>query len=101
MTKNVFAEIKWLSPIEGGRKQPPRGPTYTTVARFEEQGDQWTKEAWSLVAEFLDEPDRFNCQRATVRFLVEEAPWEWLTQSSRFDLMEGDRVVARGVILES
>lgn len=101
MSNQPVARIQWLNSAEGGRQQPPSGPTYTTVARFERQGDQWTNDAWSLVLDFMGSPDDRLCHQAKVRFLAESGPSGWLEKGSRFELMEGPRVVARGLIIRS
>jgi hypothetical protein len=101
MTNQPVARIQWLRSGEGGRKQPPSGPTYTTVARFEQQGDQWINDAWSLVLDFMGVPDEHFCHLAKVRFLAEGGPSAWLQEGSRFELMEGPKVVARGLIIRT
>jgi len=98
MSNQAIARIQWISPAAGGRKQLPTGPRYTTVARFERQGDAWTKDAWSLVIKFIGPPDQALCHLAKVRFLVENGPGGWLEEGSKFELMEGPKVVARGVV---
>jgi hypothetical protein len=101
MTNHHVARIQWLHSVEGGRKQPPSGPTYTTVARFEQQGDQWINDAWSLVLDFVGAPDDDLCHLAKVRFLAEGAPSDWLREGSKFELMEGSKVVAKGIIIRT
>ena len=98
VTSDAIARIRWLSSRDGGRTRPPIGPTYTTVARFAHQGDQWAKDAWSLVIEFLERPDQDLCHLAKVRFLAENSPSGWLEEGSEFELLEGPNVVARGTI---
>lgn len=94
------AEIRWLPVNEGGRLQPPVGPRYSTVARFEEQTEeQWKKEAWSLVVELQGRPDESGRQVAAIRFLSENGPAKWLQPSSKFSLYEGEIKVAEGVVL--
>lgn len=99
MTNQPIARIQRLSAAEGGRKQPPSGPRYSTVARFGHQGDTWASEAWSLVLDFVGPPDDCHCHLAKVRFLVEGGPSDWLKAGNRFELMEGSKVVARGAII--
>jgi len=94
------AQIRWLRADESGRRQPPPGPRYSTVARFEEQTEaQWMNEAWSLVLELQGRPDASGQQFATVRFLSDDGPTKWLQPSSKFDLYEGNRKVAEGIVL--
>lgn len=99
--RKVFAKIHWLSAAEGGRKHPPQGPHYSTVARFANQADKWPQEAWSLVAEFTEVRDDLFCREAEIRFLSADAPADLLQPGSQFELYEGRRVVARGEIVES
>ena len=94
------ALISWIPPEQGGRRSPPSGPRYITVVRFEED-ENWAREAWSLVAEFLKPVDRGRYTLADVSFLAPEAPIHFLREGSRFMLMEGRTPVAKGVVLPS
>jgi hypothetical protein len=99
MNKVVKAEVNWV-PIEaGGRKSPPPGPRYITVARFEDDKDKYPKEAWSLVLEFSDLPNDSLSVVADVRFLAEDAPVQLLHKGSMFELYEGHKLVATGKVL--
>lgn len=82
-----------------GRQIPPPGPKYSTVARFEHQKEQWLKEAWSLVIEFIEQPDQSLSHRVKVSFLADEAPAEMLAKGSVFELMEGPHAVAKGTVI--
>jgi len=95
----VEATLQWIRPEKGGRQTPPPGPKYSTVARFESQKEQWLKEAWSLVIEFIDQPDASLSHRVNVRFLADDAPGKLLAKGSVFELMEGARVVAKGTVI--
>jgi hypothetical protein len=97
------AEIRWLRPDEGGRTIPPKGPQYSTVARFSTQTDeQWSQEAWSLVLSLEEGLGQDLRQKARVRFLADDAiaPKEWLKPGSAFELYEGRKRVAEGRVLE-
>ena len=99
MNKTVEALLQWRSLEEGGRERPPPGPTYSTVARFHHQDPaDWLREAWSLVIEFLEQPDATRSHRVRVRFLF-DGPEDWLTAGSKFDMMEGRKCVATGCVL--
>jgi hypothetical protein len=87
MKKIVEAKIQWITAEEGGRQSPPLGPKYTTVARFEDEGDVW-----------LELPDATLSHRVRVSFLAEQGPANLLVIGSVFELMEGNKSVARGVI---
>jgi hypothetical protein len=100
MTDQVHAMIRWMPRERGGRTVPPTGPSYTTVARFEDDRDRWPDEAWSVVVEFIRPYGTGgDAVWAKVRFLADGAPAEWLVPGARFELCEGRRVVAKGVVL--
>lgn len=90
--------ISWALSDEGGRRQPPTGPAYSTVARFEED-ENWPKQAWSLLVRFVRPLHGGRYLIADVDFLVPEAPAALLGKGSRFELLEGRRRVAKGVVL--
>ena len=94
----VRARICWASRDEGGREAPPSGPTYSTVARFNHPGGDWTTEAWSLVLEGMPADSSLSAI-VDVRFLSPEGPGELLSSGSTFELFEGDRKVATGTVL--
>lgn len=96
--KTVFAKLQWIPPAQGGRHAPPSGSRYSTVARFDQQGDKWREDAWSLVIEWTKSPDASLRHHVHVRFLVEGAPEHLLAAGNRFELLEGARVIATGVI---
>jgi hypothetical protein len=98
MEDAVRADLQWLTPEEGGRRVPPSGPTYSTVAQFELQGEEWMKDSWSLVVTFLTQPDAEQRHQVHVRFLMPAGPRHWLSPGSRFWLREGARVVAHGQV---
>jgi hypothetical protein len=99
INRKVMAKICWVPAIEGGREHPPRGPRYSTVARFEKEAEKWPKEAWSIVAEFAEKTDDLFCVVAELRFLSPYAPSHLLDSGSKFELYEGHRLVARGEVL--
>jgi hypothetical protein len=99
VAKQVTAIVQWLTPEEGGRKAPPLGSWYASVAGFGGVPPD-PAEAWSLVVEFESEPDTELKQRVCVRFLAPEAPHELLHAGSRFQLYEGQQLVARGEVVE-
>jgi hypothetical protein len=97
--KSVQAKVCWLKEQDGGRKAPPPGPRYSTVARFGEEEDKWPQEAWSLVLEFSGPPDESLCMIADVSLLNPDGPTRLLHPGSIFELFEGRRLVARGEVL--
>lgn len=93
------ALIRWLPPERGGRKSPPTGQ-YRAVSRFEDSRDRWPEAVWSIVVDPVRSVGDQNLAiLAEVQFLMPEAPSELLTEGARFELCEGYRVVAKGVVL--
>ena len=101
MKKRARAKIKWLSPEEGGRKKPPMGPTgteYFAPSHFENDIVFWPKHTWSLVVQF-DEPSTGSLEiMAVVWFLFPDAPHDFLSEGNRFELLEGNQIIAKGEI---
>lgn len=98
MIQKVKARLKWQIPTAMGVLSP-RGRQFTVPARFDQQGDDWTNNAWSLVVEPIAESDTQGVQQVLVRFLMPDAPFEWLVRGHRFTLHEGRMVIAEGEIL--
>jgi hypothetical protein len=98
MKPRVPAQLHWIKISEGGRT-PPTGSRYSTVAKFDVQGEAWRENAWSLVVEFPVSPDFNVPQEVRVSFLA-DGPSELLVPGSRFELVEGTKVVAKGTILD-
>ncbi len=92
------ALLRWVPRSEGGRLAIPPGPRYVAVARFEAERSRWPDEAWSLVCEYLEAPDYGRDHAVRVRFLA-DGPERLLSVGSRFELMEGQRRVADGVVV--
>jgi len=101
MIPKVRVKIYWIPPAKGGRKHPPSGPQYSTVARFEKTAENWPEEAWSIVADSITETDDAFCVIAQLRFLSPNAPSHLLKPGNKFDLFEGHRMVARGEVLKN
>ena len=97
MKREVKVRLTWRG-IRPARLGYPRGKEFAMPARFEHQGDDWTKNAWSVVvlASTPVAPD--STQDVRVRFLMDNAPHEWLLSGRRFELHEGPLVVAEGTI---
>ena len=91
------AVISWVPAAKGGRKQPPTGPVYSTVARFTDDPD-WPARAWSLVVRKLKAYGGGRFWFAQVEFLVDAAPHDLLRPGARFDLDEGRKLAATGLI---
>jgi hypothetical protein len=89
--------ISWVPFEKGGRRSLPAGPTYSTLVRFDEDAT-WPTQTWSLVVEFIRSYADGQYVYARVSFLSPDAPVELLHEASRFQLYEGRRLVATGVI---
>jgi hypothetical protein len=95
--KTAQANVKWLTRSEGGRTNPPVPPTYCGIVQFE--GEDISEEAWDLCLTFYEPVDQSMITLAEVKYRVDSAPSERLVPGARFQLLEGPRVVARGIIL--
>ena len=97
MDKPATAMLSWVPHEKGGRRAFPPGPTYSSVVRFDEDNG-WPTNAWSLVVEYIRSYAAGQYVYARVKFLVPEAPHELLREGSRFQLYEGRKLVATGLI---
>jgi hypothetical protein len=95
--KEVQARLTWRIHRPAGVPYP-RGEHFATPVRFDRQGDDWTANAWSLVVQAAGPVLADATQPVRVRFLMDDAPQEWLTSGSRFELYEGRLLLAEGVV---
>jgi hypothetical protein len=96
------ARIHWKTKEEGGRSQPPIGVgnPYYAVVRFKDTTGPWPPPvAWSLVVEKIVELSTEYDWVADVHFLVKEAPATDLRPGREFELYEGKRCAATGVLV--
>ena len=93
------AEIRWLTFEEGGRRSLPTGPMYVAPAKFLAHSEKWGVEDWSLVVEKIENADGSKEWLTNVWFGMEDAPHEWLSSGSSFELYEGCRCVGIGRII--
>jgi hypothetical protein len=99
MNPQARAILRWVPASRGGRKAPPSQIAgYSTVARFESDPG-WSKGAWSL--RIVDSSELRGSEAVEVRimFVVPDAPHALLREGERFELLEGHKVVAKGVVL--
>src|SRR5262245_2847156 len=92
------ARVTWLASEHGGRRLPPSGPRYVAPARFESQAAGPAGANWRLVIERMSQLPGSVEWIGEVRYLADEAPQELLSPGARFELYEGKKCVARGVI---
>lgn len=87
--------VYWTPRESGGRDEPFAGVWYSTSAKFPEQTD-WQVDGWSVVLEFDTPPsEQENPSMGKARFLVEDAPADWLFPGQAFEMYEGRRMTAQ------
>lgn len=99
MTHSAKVRLHWL--VSGSSNYSPRGQRFSLPARFDHQGDDWTLDAWSLVIEVEGAPDHKGYQTAIARFLMPDAPNDWLLEGKRFTLFEGRIALVEGEVMQS
>jgi hypothetical protein len=87
------ALIEWLPKERGGRNLPPPGPKYFGVAKFQNDADTWSEQAWSIEIEFSNK-ELYNKHEGVVKFLVSDAPHHLLEKGVKFELFEGANPIA-------
>ena len=95
--ETVEAEIRWLGLAEGGRKSLPTVREYRSIVRFEDDPNA-VLGTWDVRVEFLDEPTLELPNPSRLGFVSADAPRQLLHSGSRFELTEGRKVVAHGVV---
>lgn len=96
MKKNVNARIIWIPLDNGGRKKPiPNDTKYCPIISFPEN---YLLETWSAEIVVI-ETNAEGESNANLSFLLDEAPFELLKKNVKFQLFEGKRLVATGVVL--
>jgi hypothetical protein len=97
------AKLHWFRSDEGGRVTLPvceGEPPYATVVRFKDSVEPWPQNVvWSLVVEKIEVLENEYDWVVRVRYLFPEAPSAELKSGREFELMEGGRLVAEGVLL--
>lgn len=104
MKKVVWARIRWLTREEGGRIEPPQIEKYSTVVRFEHNMED--SSGWSLVVDLREAEQSEDGLEVIVPVWLlahdaPNAPNYLLQPDTRFELIEGRRVVAKGQILHA
>jgi len=90
MTLLARTNVHWLvtpPPVHANEK-------LIRPARFEDQVEDWLKNAWSVVLVPEGALDHEGNQWATARFLMPDAPHEWLAVHQRFTLFDGPLAIA-------
>ena len=96
MNQAAKVRLHWLVTAPPGKS--PRGLRFSTPARFDHQGEDWIRDAWSLMIDTQGIPDAQGQQFATAKFLVPNAPHDWLAPGKHFTLFEGELALAEGVV---
>lgn len=95
------ADIRWVSFEDGGRRALPVGegePPYAAVIRFKDDKGPWPPQiAWTLVVRKHADLGE-NLWSADVLFRSQNAPHDALISGREFELFEGSKRVADGVI---
>ncbi len=102
------AIVLWAPPDEGGRRSPPSGeepPIYSAVAKFmpclcKEPSEPPADIAWSLAVQKVTSLFRGDQWLARVFFRVDDAPTQLLFNNHCFELYEGRKRVAVGVLFD-
>lgn len=93
------AWISWLSPKKGGRDAVPLSRSRADV-RFENQ-KTWPEEGWTLVIDSVKTFKNSRLQVVRIDFLVDEAPHHLIVAGTRFEILDGARVVANGMVVDA
>ena len=96
MTHTAKVLLQWL--VSDPSNHSPRGQRFSRPARFDHQSEDWTNNAWSLVVDLEGIPDAQGYQVGTVKFLLPNAPHDWLSEGKRFTFFEGRLALAHGQI---
>lgn len=93
------AIVSWIPARKGGRSAPPQGPTFRAVAHFAEDVT-WPDEAWSLAIECREKLHDGAIWLGSIQWVVPAAPQSVLKPDARFELYEGRKLVATGLVLD-
>jgi hypothetical protein len=85
------AKITWIEPKCGGRIPPLQGARYTPIIKIYGMIDFWS-------ADFICTKVQTNCMYVKMSFLSPKGPYHLLKPGVEFILLEGNRIVANGVI---
>ena len=97
MRSTYRAKIYWLTAQEGGRKEMPKGDKYAPIINvikpLFESVDYWS--VFVVNIDFLSENETIS----EIRYLSEMAP-DNLDKNVEFELREGNKMVASGIVLD-
>ncbi|MDR1891519.1 MAG: hypothetical protein LBQ48_00680 [Oscillospiraceae bacterium] len=96
MSKTYKAKIKWLAEEQGGRKTLPHGDKYGPIISIGKPLSL-SEENWSLIVKNKETLGEYETI-AEVSYLSKKAP-DNLRKNVEFELYEGRKLVAKGVVL--
>lgn len=98
MNKKHQAYITWLTKDQGGRKNPPPiDLRFGCIIVAKDKVLNANEACWSLIIDIKEKVSEFETV-AEVNYLSEKAPNE-LVKGYEFDLYDGKKLVAQGIIL--
>ncbi len=86
------AKIIWIDKELGGRTPPPVGTRYAPIIIFPNMEGTWS-------ADFICSVVNNQEMEVEIGFLSKDAPNDLLKQGNKFELFEGRRKVAKGIVL--
>lgn len=93
------ATVRWLVPEEGGFPVPPRGNSFTALARFPGQPSPPEYPALVLALDFYERPGEDRTHRVRVSFSGSMGPDDFFRKGQKFELIADVGVVAKGTII--
>ncbi|MDP5276185.1 hypothetical protein [Chengkuizengella axinellae] len=91
--EKVKARVSFINKDSGGRVPPPEGTRYAPIIRFEELHGNWS-------CVFICTPTKNKEMDVEIGFLNrEEAPNHLLIKGLEFELFEGTKKIAKGIVL--
>lgn len=91
------AKITWLSEKQGGRKSIPNSDKYAPVVKITRPKELIQNETWSLILTNLEHLTEFE-SIAEIQYLSDKAP-DNLKKEVEFELFEGNKLVAKGIVI--
>lgn len=92
------ANVQWIPYEKGGRQNPlPENTRYCPMIVF---SDEKTAESWSAEI-YIIQTNKNNESTIKVSFLSPNAPFRLLKPGAQFELYEGRKYVAQGIIKET
>ena len=97
MNNKLIAQIIWLTEEQGGRKNIPWSEKYGPIVLIKGGCFNYQNSYWSLLVNNIESVSE-NETIAEIQYLADNAP-DNLHEGIQFDLYEGAKVVATGVVI--